>query len=191
MLTDESDEPNVTADEDDTALKTALKAKGYSDEEIEKICAKETPVAAADETDEEKPSVLLRRKLQWTPRSRRPRRAWSRRPPWTLRSRSRPTLSVRRSMTSPRRRRRSCHGSARSRIACDSADDVYRAALDVLKVDTTELPAGAARAVFNAIPAAVPVRRTHVPGALDAAAVKDSAIVTRAPPASDTPKRRT
>jgi len=54
LLQEEMDETVVAADDEDADLKAALKAKGYSDEEIAKICSKVNSAPAVDEDDPEK-----------------------------------------------------------------------------------------------------------------------------------------
>jgi hypothetical protein len=55
-------------------------------------------------------------------------------------------------------------------VACDSAEEVYRHALNVLKVDITDVPAAAYRALFKAIPAQRPASAASALPAMDAAA---------------------
>lgn len=56
-------------------------------------------------------------------------------------------------------------------VACDSAEDVYLHALKALKVDITDVPRSAYRALFKAVPAQRPTAPSPV--AMDAAAEKD------------------
>ena len=171
MLTDEPDEPPVTSDDDDAALKASLKAKGYSDEEIEKICAKEMPIAAADETDEDKAKRLAAEKGAMDAAIKKATTGMVTQTAMDAAIKV-ATDAVRKTANDVAEAKEAVTARVgQIKVACDSADDVYRAALDVLKVDTSELPVGAAKAVFHAIPAVAPAKRPLAP-AMDAAAIK-------------------
>jgi hypothetical protein len=152
---DDMEDDDAAMDDDDAALKAALKAKGYTDEEIEAICAKTVAAMDADKDDEDKADEKQGKEDKGKTAMDQLKHMVSKAAMDAALAKvasetERRVIQTQRDIRDAERAVEPRVGQIK--IACDSADDVYRAALNAMGVDTKDLPAGSARAVFNAIP---------------------------------------